>query len=108
MAKAKVVHSTDGVNVLVEGDKFTRNEPSCNVISFPGGYIEVSRTSNDEYWAHIYVNRDGQVYNESHMQSKRGEIVDGRIDYIYPANPNVVEIENFETVNHIAVRIKTS
>ena len=67
MAKAKVVHSEDGVNCLVEGDKFTRKEPNLHVISFPGGYLELSRTSNDEYWAHIYVNRDetNQIYFET-------------------------------------------
>ena len=108
MAKAKVVHSTDGVNVLVEGNLKKRPEPSCHIISFPGGYLELTRTSDDEYWAHIYVNRDGQVYDESHMQSKRGEVVDGRIDYIYPNDPNVVELENFAEVNHIAIRVKTA
>jgi len=57
MAKGKVVHSGDACTVLVEGNKNVRPEPSEHMIEFPGGSIAVMRTSNDEYWAHIWVNK---------------------------------------------------
>ena len=69
MARVKVVHSDDAVMVEFKGDK--RNpEPSTGVIKFPGGHVEVSRTSDGKYWAHIET-----------VDPKN--VVDGRIDYSY-------------------------
>ena len=60
MARCKVVHSEDTVMVEFKGDK--RNpEPSMAVIKFPGGHVEVSRTSDGKYWAHV------EVVDSAHM-----------------------------------------
>ena len=49
MARAKVTHSDDAVQITFNGDK--RNpEPSTAVVKFPGGYVEVSRCSDGTYW----------------------------------------------------------
>jgi hypothetical protein len=40
------------------GDKTRRPEPATHIIEFPGGAVELSRTSDGNYWAHIIVNRD--------------------------------------------------
>lgn len=106
MAKAKVIQTDHACIVLVEGDKSKRLEPAENIIKFPGGSISVTRTSNNEYWAHIEVNHS-EVLEDTHRESRRGDIVNSRIEYNYPANPNIVEIDHHENVNHIAVRIKT-
>lgn len=37
------------------GDKTRRPEPAQHIIEFPGGAIEVSRTTDGLYWAHIIV-----------------------------------------------------
>jgi hypothetical protein len=37
------------------GDKTKRPEPAQHIIEFPGGAIEVSRTTDGRYWAHIIV-----------------------------------------------------
>ncbi|MHB1265894.1 MAG: hypothetical protein ACYC1S_16015, partial [Gemmatimonadaceae bacterium] len=42
------------------GDRMKRPEPAQHIIEFPGGAVEVSRTSDGSYWAHIIVHR-GQV-----------------------------------------------
>lgn len=63
----------------------------------------MARTSDNEYWAHIEVNHD-QVVDDIHRQSKRGDVVDSRLDYSY----GVMDINDIEYLNHIAVRIKTS
>lgn len=57
-------------------------------IEFPGGSISVCRTSNNEYWAHIYVH-EGESLDDT-VRSKQGEIIERR-----------------DESNHIAVKIKT-
>lgn len=61
MARAKVIHSTNACVIMFEGNKHTRPEPDTGVIKFPGGHVEVSRTSHGTYWAHIYVDNPENV-----------------------------------------------
>lgn len=107
MAKGKVIHSGDACTVLVEGNKHVRAEPSTHVIQFPGGHIEVSRTDNDEYWAHIWVNK-GQVLDDIHMFSKPGRIVEGRVDCPRPFGDGAAILHGIEKAEHISVRISTN
>ena len=104
MAKGKVIHSGDACTVLVEGNIKKRLEPSEHMIEFPGGSISVMRTSDNEYWAHIWVNKK-QVLEDIHILSKPGRVVEGRIDYDYPEG--IDEIHGAERVSHIAIRIST-
>lgn len=69
MARHKVIHSDDACCVLIEGDKRSP-EPSTASIKFPGGSVEVSRTSDGHYWAHIQVD-------------DRSNVVQSRIDYAH-------------------------
>jgi len=86
------------------GNKRNGAESAQHIIEFPGGAIEVSRTSNNEYWAHIIVNT-GQVIDDCEgLCSAHGEIVGSRIDY----QDKIVEIENQDRVQQIAIRIKVS
>ena len=82
-------------------------ESAEHIITFPGGSISVCRTSNNEYWAHIAVHH-GQVLDDIPSQSKNGEVVGSRIDYDWPASPNIVEMADMDQINHIAIRIKTT
>ncbi len=107
MAKGKVVHSGDACTVLVEGNKEARPEPSEHMIEFPGGSIAVMRTSNDEYWAHIWVNKK-QVLDDIHILSKPGRIAEGRIDYPRPFGDGAATLHGCENADHIAVKISTS
>lgn len=54
MARAKVVHSDDAVMIEFKGDR-RKPEPRTAVIKFPGGHVEVTRTSDGKYWAHLEV-----------------------------------------------------
>jgi hypothetical protein len=58
-------------------------------ILFPGGSISVCRTSNDEYWAHIYVNHEEKQDDTVHQKI-------GKIESIRK-----------EQDNHFAVLIST-
>jgi len=89
------------------GDKTTRPEPATHIIEFPGGAIELSRTSDDNYWAHIIVNRDFALGPDAKgMLSSLGEIVGSRIDYEFPADPNIVDVPNADRVRQIAILIQ--
>ena len=89
------------------GDKTKRPEPAAHIIEFPGGAIELSRTTDGNYWAHIIVNRDFALPDEIEgMERAYGEIVGSRIDYEYPAEPNVIEVPGAQNVRQIAILIR--
>lgn len=66
--------------ITLLGDKYKKPEPAQHVIEFPGGAVEVSRTSDGKYWAHIIVNRDFAIDDCKGYRSAIGEIVGTRID----------------------------
>lgn len=84
------------------GDKTKKPESAQHIIEFPGGAIEVSRTSDDEYWAHIIVNRGFGDGDSDGLTSAQGEIVASRID----SAAGVLDVPNAETMTQIAVRIR--
>lgn len=61
------------------GDKQRRPEPAEHIIEFPGGAIEVSRTSDGNYWAHIIINQRAAFTDGSTRETARGEIIGSRI-----------------------------
>lgn len=77
-------------------------ESAQHVIEFPGGAIELSRTSDGNYWAHIIVNRDFAVEDCEGFRSSLGEIVGGRID----TTEDVYEVPNLGDITQIALLIK--
>jgi len=100
MARAKVIHSEDSVMIQLRGDK--RNpEPHTAVIQFAGGEVEVSRTSDGNFWAHLHINESA-------------EVVDSRVDYLFEegraredaGKKAIPKIENQEMVKKMAVCLK--
>jgi hypothetical protein len=91
MAKAKVTHSEDSVQITFRGDPKSP-EPSTAIIEFPGGHVEVSRCSDNTYWVHIGVVAPANV-------------VDSRMDTYVDGVGRVVEIPHGQGIDHIAVRI---
>lgn len=95
MAKANVVHSVDAVTVIFKGDA-KNPEPSTGVIKFPGGHVEVSRTSDGEYWAHTYIDNTA-------------EIVDSRLDYKYEkwreTGGDIPDLPEHKDIQKMAVRV---
>jgi hypothetical protein len=85
------------------GDKTRRPEPAQHVIEFPGGAIEVSRTTNGCYWAHIIVNRGWWDADQEGLRSARGEIQDSRMDR---EGIGVHEIDGAPSLAQIAVLIR--
>jgi hypothetical protein len=86
--------------ITLKGD--SKNPESAeHIIEFPGGSISVCRTSANEYWAHIAVNREDQIADIVHA-SKKGEIKTIRID-----TPEGMQLLDHKNTDHFAVLIKT-
>lgn len=95
MARAKVVHSKDACSIIFKGNK-NSPEPTTGTIKFPGGEVEVSRTSNGEYWAHIKVDKPANVVNS-------------RVDYDFEgytkAEVKIPKIPHHENIEHYALLV---
>jgi hypothetical protein len=90
----------------LRGDKTRRPEPAQHIIEFPGGAIELSRTTDGAYWAHIIVNRRDAVEDVGGLRSAIGEIVGSRITRTNKGAAAVREIDADEDVEQIAVLIR--
>ena len=97
------------------GDKAKQVEGASQIIWYPGGHIELTRTMEDEYWAHIAVNK-GQVLEDLAEQDKRGTICDSRLDYEAGqrlpyqemTGKKIPELPSHHFIEHLAVRIRTT
>lgn len=96
MAKAKVIHSQDACMIAFKGNPKSP-EPHLGVIKFPGGFVEVSRTSDNQYWAHITVNESAKI-------------TDSRLDYNYETSQEIDEqippIPHEDGLVKIAIKIE--
>jgi hypothetical protein len=63
--------------VKLYGDPARQLEPIHFRTMFPGGDVDVVRTTNDEYWLHFRVNRAQDVVDGAGV---RGRLVDARLD----------------------------
>lgn len=86
------------------GDKTKRPESAEHIIEFPGGAIELARTSDGNYWAHIIINRNWASSDHGGRLSAIGEVLDARLGRDYP--DGVSGIDQHEGLQQIAVLIK--
>lgn len=87
--------------IVLKGDK-NNPESAEHHIEFPGGSISVCRTSDNNYWAHIKVNKENLGDNGSTYHSKEGFIDVVRID-----TPEGVKVVDHQNTDHFAVLITT-
>ncbi len=87
------------------GDKTKRPESAQHVIEFPGGAIELSRTTDGDYWAHIIINRGTVIDDAEGRVSAHGEVIGSRIGRA--GHPDIDGIEAEHAVEQIAVLIRT-
>lgn len=77
-------------------------EPGEHRIHFPGGYIGVTRTTDNEYWAHIGINREFDGDDEK----APGRLSKARIDVSdHPSNTSDLGSLDNPNVEHLAIRI---
>jgi len=90
--------------IRLEGNP-KKPESAQHIIIFPGGSIEVSRTTNDEYWVHVEVHK-GPAGSGGLREEKVGRVVDSRVDYDYPRT-QIDHLPHESDITHMAVRITT-
>lgn len=88
------------------GDKVVRPEPAQHIIEFPGGAIEVTRTTSGDYWAHIIVNHSDAFEDGSTREQKTGRVVDSRIGYT--DGRSIDPVPNAGDAYQIAVLIRSA
>jgi hypothetical protein len=87
--------------ITLLGDK-ARPESAQHVIEFPGGAVEVSRTSDGDYWAHILVHRGAVLEDAGGRVSARGEVIGHRV----LRDRGFEELDQPDAIEQIAVLIR--
>lgn len=77
-------------------------ESATHIIEFPGGSIEVSRTTEGDYWAHIAVNKGQIIQDCNGFYAANGHVIGARLDR---TEGQVEDIPKHGTIQHLAVRI---
>ncbi len=88
--------------IALLGDRDKEPEPAQHVIEFPGGAIELSRTTDGDYWAHIIVNRKHRLDDCEGFFAAFGQIVGARID----ADDGVHPLPDHDTITQVALLIR--
>ena len=90
-----------GKQIDLSGDPKVKIESAEHIINFPGGSFSVTRTSKQDYWVHITVNKDETLDDISKM-SKNGNIETIRLD-----TPDGVKTIDPQNTDHFAILIST-
>lgn len=85
--------------IVLKGDP-KKPESAEHIIEFPGGSISVCRTSENEYWAHVHVNRELVPASDAIVSTRTGVIKAIRVD-----TPDGVKTVDHHDTNHFAVLI---
>jgi len=82
MAKQlKVSRDGEWTVLHIEGDPKNPEAAHAAKINFPGGNVNVTRTSDGKYWVHICVNRPGTGFFIP-GETIPGKFVGGRMDVV--------------------------
>jgi hypothetical protein len=80
----------------------TSPEPDHHEFRFPGGSVNIQRTSTNNYWVHVEVIKEDNVLEDVPSQCKAGKIIEGRADTL--SGVTGIDVEG---VNHIAFLVTT-
>ena len=90
----------------MEGNPKRPEAAHGGMIEFPGGNVNVTRTTNGDYWVHILLNKEGRglFIPEATIE---GMVIDARVDSINPVKhlKDVGHLNDPDT-DHFAVLIK--
>lgn len=90
--------------IALLGDKTKRPESAQHIIEFPGGAVELTRTTDGHYWAHIIINRRAFAGNDGNgLNAARGEVIDARLE---KQSGCVEGIDGHECIEQIAVLVR--
>lgn len=88
----------------LHGAPAVKIEKAYTIIEFPGGGIEITRTSDNQYWVHVTVNHPEALA----FDAKPGQIVDARID-VHNDHASLERAAPLldPAINHLAILIKS-
>lgn len=86
MAKIKVHHDSQACTLVFKGNP-KNPEPQSGIIKFPGGFVEVTRTTDNKYWAHLYIDEKGEALANrlNYTLEKQREVDSKNLEIPYPA-----------------------
>lgn len=82
------------------GDR-AKPESAQHIIEFPGGAVEVSRTTDGNYWAHIIINRGHTCKDFPGLGHCRAVVLDSRLQI----DGEVLDLPQDKSISQIAVLI---
>ena len=90
--------------VRLYGNPKIQPEPESFRVCFPGGDVDIVRTSDGDYWVHVRVDSEDDVNQES--ASVAGKLVDARLD-ISSKSASECDAGDFAhpDLYHLAVRV---
>ena len=94
----------DALMVRILGDR-RQPEPSTFIVQFPGGEVEIARTSDDKYWVHVRPNTaDDFLVSEG----AKGRLARARVDHAIPGGfvTDGEEIGFAPSAAHVAVLVE--
>lgn len=101
-------NGTDNAQVTLFGNP-KNPEPGTVTIAFPGGEVEVTRTTNDEYWVHMitHSHRDERESKENDRPLKAGKFIEARLDAVGCSVGCLENLGDFAhpKLNHVALRV---
>ena len=93
--------SATAKEIILKGNPKNPESAEHHIV-FPGGAISICRTSDNQYWAHIKVNKEKGMSGAGTYDEKEGNIEVIRID-----TPNGVKVLNHQEADHFAILIST-
>lgn len=84
----------------IEGNPEKPEAAHAAMIKFPGGNVNVTRTTQGDYWVHINVNRSNSGFFIP-GETIPGRIIDGRVDIVGEGVKSIGDMD----CDHIAFKI---
>jgi hypothetical protein len=93
---------SDVLGVALLGDR-RQPEPEAFRVTFPGGDVEITRTTADDYWIHVRVNHRGAGLDPGAIEAR---IIDARLD-LHGQHASDVDVGDFNSpaLFHLALRV---
>jgi hypothetical protein len=87
------------------GDPSVKIEKPYTIVLGPGFSVEISRTTEGDYWVHVATNQGTPDATKAKIHSGR---VDASDNYLDETNSNLRDAIQSFNVNHMAVLVKPS
>ena len=85
------------------GDPSVKIEKPYTIVLGPGFSVEISRTTEGDYWVHVATHQDTPETEQAYISTGR---IDARGDYLDDVNDKLMDAILDHEVNHMAILVK--